>query len=165
MIQHHTGALIMVKELFANPGAGQDAFLFDFANDVDNTQTAEIDIMRQHAKGETMNSNEFPAPDPKRTYPCTGPASSVGILCCPDRQLRRRQLPAKTPPQPPSVYVNPRSGPDDPRVGLKGGLYDAATAKLRPATDTDHAQASRFCARPRLHQSRRRHACASAGRS
>ncbi len=27
-----------------------------------------------------------------------------------------------------SVYVNPRSGPDDPRVGLKGGLYDAAVA-------------------------------------
>src|SRR6202789_3016142 len=29
---------------------------------------------------------------------------------------------------PPAVFVNPRSGPDDPRVGLKGGLYDAATA-------------------------------------
>jgi hypothetical protein len=27
-----------------------------------------------------------------------------------------------------NVYVNPRSGPDDPRVGLKGGLYDAGTA-------------------------------------
>jgi hypothetical protein len=35
-----------------------------------------------------------------------------------------------TPPAPPpsSVYVNPRSGPDDPRVGLKGGLYDAGEA-------------------------------------
>src|SRR5260370_11958462 len=28
----------------------------------------------------------------------------------------------------PTVYVNPRSGPDDPRVGLKGGLYDAGQA-------------------------------------
>lgn len=46
MIQHHGGALLMVKELFANPGAGQDPLLFDFANDVDNTQQAEIDIMR-----------------------------------------------------------------------------------------------------------------------
>jgi hypothetical protein len=27
-----------------------------------------------------------------------------------------------------TVYVNPRSGSDDPRVGLKGGLYDAGTA-------------------------------------
>ena len=35
---------------------------------------------------------------------------------------------AKTPPIPPTVYVNPRSDSSDPRVGLKGGLYDAATA-------------------------------------
>ncbi len=35
---------------------------------------------------------------------------------------------AKTPPLPPTVYVNPRSEASDPRVGLKGGLYDAATA-------------------------------------
>jgi uncharacterized protein (DUF305 family) len=50
MIQHHTGALIMVKDLFANPGAGQDPQLFDFASDVDNTQQAEIDIMRHMLK-------------------------------------------------------------------------------------------------------------------
>lgn len=46
MIQHHTGALIMVEELFDTPGAGQDNILFDFATDVDNTQRAEINIMR-----------------------------------------------------------------------------------------------------------------------
>lgn len=46
MIQHHTGALTMVKDLFDMPGAGQDPQLFDFAMDVDNTQQAEIDIMR-----------------------------------------------------------------------------------------------------------------------
>jgi uncharacterized protein (DUF305 family) len=46
MIQHHTGALIMVEELFDIPGAGQDAVLFDFATDIDNTQRAEIGIMR-----------------------------------------------------------------------------------------------------------------------
>ncbi len=46
MIQHHTGALVMVQDLFNTPGAGQDAVLFDFATDVDNTQRAEIDIMR-----------------------------------------------------------------------------------------------------------------------
>src|ERR1700736_5540026 len=28
----------------------------------------------------------------------------------------------------PTVYVNPRVGADDPRVGLKGGLYDAGMA-------------------------------------
>lgn len=46
MIQHHTGALTMAKDLFDTPGAGQDAVLFDFATDVDNTQSAEIEIMK-----------------------------------------------------------------------------------------------------------------------
>jgi len=44
MIQHHRGALTMVKDLFETPGAGQDAELFDFATDADNTQRAEIRI-------------------------------------------------------------------------------------------------------------------------
>ncbi len=46
MIQHHTGALVMVQDLFDTPGAGQDNVLFDFATDVDNTQRAEIRIMQ-----------------------------------------------------------------------------------------------------------------------
>jgi len=46
IIQHHTGALVMVQDLVNTPGAGQDAVLFDFATDVDNTQRAEIEIMR-----------------------------------------------------------------------------------------------------------------------
>jgi len=47
MIQHHGGALTMVKELFETPGAGQDAELFNFATDADNTQKAEIKIMQE----------------------------------------------------------------------------------------------------------------------
>jgi uncharacterized protein (DUF305 family) len=46
MIQHHNGALTMVKDLFDTAGAGQDAELFDFATDADNTQRAEIRIMQ-----------------------------------------------------------------------------------------------------------------------
>jgi uncharacterized protein (DUF305 family) len=45
MIQHHNGALTMVKDLFNTAGAGQDAELFNFATDADNTQRAEIRIM------------------------------------------------------------------------------------------------------------------------
>ena len=45
MIQHHTGALTMVKEMFDTAGAGQDAELFNFATDVDSGQRAEIRIM------------------------------------------------------------------------------------------------------------------------
>ena len=46
MIQHHNGALIMVKDLFDTAGAGQDADLFNFATDVDSGQRAEIRIMQ-----------------------------------------------------------------------------------------------------------------------
>ncbi len=46
MIQHHNGALIMVRDLFDTGGAGQDADLFNFATDADNTQRAEIKIMQ-----------------------------------------------------------------------------------------------------------------------
>jgi uncharacterized protein (DUF305 family) len=46
MIQHHDGALTMVKDLFDTAGAGQDAEVFDFATDADNTQRAEIRIMQ-----------------------------------------------------------------------------------------------------------------------
>lgn len=46
MIQHHNGALVMVKELFDTAGAGQDAELFNFATDVDSGQRAEIRVMQ-----------------------------------------------------------------------------------------------------------------------
>jgi len=46
MIQHHGGALTMVKDLFDTAGAGQDAELFGFATDVDTGQRAEIRIMQ-----------------------------------------------------------------------------------------------------------------------
>jgi uncharacterized protein (DUF305 family) len=46
MIQHHKGALVMVKDLFDSPATGQDAELFNFATDVDSGQRAEIRIMQ-----------------------------------------------------------------------------------------------------------------------
>ena len=45
MIKHHEGALVMVKELFSTPGAGQEADVFAFASDVDADQRMEIDRM------------------------------------------------------------------------------------------------------------------------
>lgn len=47
MIQHHGGALTMVKDLFDTAGAGQDAELFNFATDVDSGQRAEVRIMQE----------------------------------------------------------------------------------------------------------------------
>ncbi len=46
MIQHHGGALVMVKDLFDTAGAGQDAEIFNFTTDVDSGQRAEIRIMQ-----------------------------------------------------------------------------------------------------------------------
>jgi uncharacterized protein (DUF305 family) len=50
MIQHHGGALTMVKDLFDTSGAGQDADLFNFATDIDSGQRAEIRIMQKMLK-------------------------------------------------------------------------------------------------------------------
>lgn len=46
MIQHHQGALVMVKDLLASPGSGQEPALFEYASDVDSSQRAEIARMR-----------------------------------------------------------------------------------------------------------------------
>lgn len=46
MIKHHEGALTMVRDLFATPGAGQETAIFRFASDVDADQRAEIARMR-----------------------------------------------------------------------------------------------------------------------
>ena len=51
MIQHHGGALSMVKDLFETTGAGQDAEIFNFATDVDSGQRAEIRIMETMLNG------------------------------------------------------------------------------------------------------------------
>ncbi len=46
MIQHHRGALEMVEDLFASPGAGQDSEIFRFVTDVDADQRDEIYVMQ-----------------------------------------------------------------------------------------------------------------------
>ena len=42
MIKHHEGALVMVRDLFATPGAAQDADIYAFASDVNADQRMEI---------------------------------------------------------------------------------------------------------------------------
>jgi uncharacterized protein (DUF305 family) len=53
MIQHHRGAVSMVKDLFATEGAGQDETVFKFATDVNVDQTTEIARM-QHMLGDLI---------------------------------------------------------------------------------------------------------------
>lgn len=47
MVQHHLGAIEMVAELFATPGAAQESTIFKFAEDVDADQTMEIERMQR----------------------------------------------------------------------------------------------------------------------
>jgi uncharacterized protein (DUF305 family) len=46
MIQHHEGAIVMVRDLFTARGGGQESEIFQFASHVDADQTAEIERMR-----------------------------------------------------------------------------------------------------------------------
>jgi uncharacterized protein (DUF305 family) len=47
MIRHHEGALVMVEELFAIDGAGQETEIFQFASHVDSDQRMEIARMQR----------------------------------------------------------------------------------------------------------------------
>jgi len=47
MIQHHSGAVTMVKNLFNSYGAGQDETVFKFASDVNVDQSTEIARMQR----------------------------------------------------------------------------------------------------------------------
>ena len=45
MIQHHRGAIAMVRELIATPGAAQDQSVFKLASDLNVDQTTEVERM------------------------------------------------------------------------------------------------------------------------
>ncbi len=47
MIRHHEGALTMVDQLMASPGAAQDDVVFKFVSDVFADQSTEIDRMQK----------------------------------------------------------------------------------------------------------------------
>ena len=63
MIMHHQGAITMVNQLLATPGAAQDGTVFRFAADVNADQTTEIDRMTRMLdalKGElSVNQKSF----------------------------------------------------------------------------------------------------------
>jgi uncharacterized protein (DUF305 family) len=45
MIRHHDGALIMVQQLLATPGAAQESDIFTFVSDIDSDQRMEMERM------------------------------------------------------------------------------------------------------------------------
>jgi uncharacterized protein (DUF305 family) len=56
MIQHHRGAVTMVKELFDSYGAGEDETVFKFASDVNVDQSTEIARMERMLVDITLSS-------------------------------------------------------------------------------------------------------------
>jgi uncharacterized protein (DUF305 family) len=59
MIQHHRGAISMVKDLFATPGAAQDESVFKLASDVNIDQLTEVERMQKMLLAVTLGK---PAP-------------------------------------------------------------------------------------------------------
>jgi uncharacterized protein (DUF305 family) len=60
MIQHHRGALSMVKDLFASYGAGQDELTFKLASDINVDQTTEIARMQKMLVALTTSQRNQP---------------------------------------------------------------------------------------------------------
>ena len=56
MIQHHRGAVSMVRQLWATNGAAQDQWIFKFSNDVNVDQTTEIARMEKMLLGVPVTS-------------------------------------------------------------------------------------------------------------
>lgn len=57
MIEHHRGAIAMVDQLLATPGAAQDGLVFQFAADVHADQTAEIERMQRQLAALTFGGD------------------------------------------------------------------------------------------------------------
>jgi len=56
MIQHHRGAVSMVKDLFDTYGAGRDETVFKFASDVSVDQSTEIERMEKMLAAFTLGA-------------------------------------------------------------------------------------------------------------
>lgn len=60
MIQHHSGAVGMVKTLFGSHGAGQDETIFKVASDINVDQTTEIARMNRMLLAIALGEPYFP---------------------------------------------------------------------------------------------------------
>ncbi|HEX3868388.1 MAG TPA: DUF305 domain-containing protein [Gemmatimonadaceae bacterium] len=64
MIQHHQGAIAMVKTLFGTPGGGEAPEMYRYASDVNSDQSIEIERMQNMLSSKsssTSSSSESPS--------------------------------------------------------------------------------------------------------
>src|SRR5213592_4259469 len=90
MIQHHRGALTMVRELVDTPGAARDGPLFQIASDVSADQTTEIDRMTRMLDGLPHPPQRSPQGDTSsscsRSARSSSPAPPLRSSTCPPRR-------------------------------------------------------------------------------
>ena len=143
MIQHHEGALQMVKDLLATPGAGQDVDVNVFANDV-VTRPDRRD--RRHAPDALPAARQV-SPLPRHPEPSRCPSLRRVFALVAPLVVIPSLLAAQTYP----------SG-QDPRSGLKPGRLDAGVAakNMRLVSFSPKPAAVRHGARPDVHQFRPR---------
>ena len=119
MIQHHTGALTMVKDLFDTPARPGPA------------------VIRLH-RGYRASPSRVRSTRCKTCWPRRNNRNAHQLTVCASRRPAvRSPLPlsvtlpfthrSSAGPAKPTVYNNPQL-PNDPRVGLKGGITDAGVA-------------------------------------
>ncbi len=114
MITHHEGAIKMVKDLLKEPGSAYDPVMFEFTNDVDTEQTAEIE--RMNALLASLSS------DPRATL--TAGFRDAGEAISGLRMLAAMPKPAGFfDPNNPADFAPPK-----PKKDTKDGAVDAAEA-------------------------------------
>lgn len=125
MITHHEGAVTMVEELLEQPGSAYDPVLYEFANDVTNDQTAEIERMNALLVGLSPDPRASLAPGFENAGQAIMNLELVASLPKPPGFFDPDN-PAGVPPQPPQgdsagdaedEEATPRS-PDDERFPL-----------------------------------------------
>lgn len=127
MIKHHEGALEMVEDLLEQPGSAYDPVMFEFTNDVNTDQEAEIERMNALL----ASLSDDPRADLAAGFRDAGEAIS-GM-----RLLAALPKPAGFfDPKNPAGLALPKPEKDAGETGGKDGEEPAEPAAEVPATDT-----------------------------
>ena len=136
MIQHHRGALSMVKDLFATDGAAQDELVFKFANDANVDQTTEIARMERMHLAIMFETGRPVTGAAHLTQPSwTVPPSTIPPSTIPTPS---RVPPSTVPPSsvPPSTMPKPAGPPSSPAPTPETAMDLVAPTRRPSATTT-----------------------------
>lgn len=129
MITHHEGALHMVEDLMAQPGAAYDPMLFEFTNDVTNDQSKEIERMHEVLLGLSDDPRARLAPGFDDAEEAIWNLRKVAVLTKP-AGFYDPANPAELPPE--------RFLPSDSDEGEKSSALDVAKTSDDVSTSDHH---------------------------